>query len=605
MDELFDINGELIIKNRLSNKLTGKYKLYKQVESDIESEITIMKPDEGSLNSFMWVRTQKNYELPASMQIMYRGNEQMQSSIEAVAGEYLEVAIQVRPYNRLFGKFELLEAPRKEVKLHPIADASTRSRSDLRTINYGDTKSMLVGKNTEEKFESFIDFGKLIDRIPDIKVIENATLRLYYIDFPIGSIVELHQPNTIWRELGITDANKPYSTQLLLTDYSINTVERYIEFDVTDIVNKWESGDLLNYGLNIKTPEDKTLNFFTRESQRSPVLIVSYITSQIYSVGRSQLDGSLFINGKGFKDINGSLTVHSDVGLDYQEATLYVHRYADPLFTEVNSRIGNSKPDILSEFVVAHRGDNSFKGSLTISNKATNEKTTDLSVNVPDLYLRINVDPNAFLHSEIAIARRDISDANGWFKVSQPDIGASLQISNYTRNNYSLESFLTVKNTKEEENEGKVVISSPDLWGGLTVRAAGEDSLESTFDIPYYSNNESDIGVNRPNLPASMLIKYINQIDAEILVKEREFLDSIIDVKQINELSGFLIARQKEEKDGNMIINTPDLFSIIQPRVIGQEDLDVVASIRKRDVSDLNSSLIIRGKSNGSYWFIY
>lgn len=605
MDELFDINGELIIKNRLSNKLTGKYKLYKQVESDIESEITIMKPDEGSLNSFMWVRTQKNYELPASMQIMYRGNEQMQSSIEAVAGEYLEVAIQVRPYNRLFGKFELLEAPRKEVQLPPIADASTRSRSDLRTINYGDTKSMLVGKNDEEAFESFIDFGKLIDRIPDIKLIEHATLRLYYIDSPIGSKIELHQPNTIWRELGITDANKPYSTQLLSTDYSINTVERYIEFDVTDIVNKWESGDLLNYGLNIKTPEDKTLSFFTRESQRSPELIVKYITSQIYSVGRSQFNGSLFINGKGYKDINGSLTVHSDVGLEYHEATLYVHRYADPLFEELNAQIGNSRPDILSEFVVAHRDDSAIDGLLTVSNRATNENTTDISVNVPDLYSRINVDPNAFLHSEIAIARKEINDTDGSFKVSQPDIGASLLISNYIRDSYSLESYLTVKNTKEEENEGKVVISSPDLWGGLTVRAVDEDSIESALEIPFYSNKESDISINKPDLPASILIKYMNQIDAEILVKEREFLDLVIDVKQINEISGFLNVNQIEEKDGGLLINTPDLFSVIRPRVIDQDDLDVIASIRKRDVSDLNSSLIIRGKSNGSYWFIY
>lgn len=605
LDEILDISGELIVKERYSNRLSGKYKLYRQLDSDVETEVTIAKPDEGTLNSVIWVRTQKNSELPASMMIMYRGIEDVDLHIEAVAGDYLESAIEVRPYNRLFGKYELLEAPRKNAYLPPIADASTRSRIDLRTINYGDTKSMLTGKNDDESFESFVDFGRLVDRIPDIKLIERATLRLYYINFPAGSLIELHQPNTIWRELGITDANKPYSTELLSTDYIVNSTERYIEFDLSSIVNRWQSNDIQNYGLIIKTPENNTLSFFTRESQRPPLLIVKYITSQIYSIGRSQLEGSLFINGKGYKDITGFLTVHSDVGLAYQEASLYVHRIEDPLFYDAQSHIDISRPVVMGQFIVAHRETEELEGLLTIANKTIIEYDSDLNINVPDIPSHLNVDPNAFLYSNIAIARNENNNVESEIILSHPDISAFLQISNYKRTENNLEFSLTVKNTRDDSNDSDVMVSVPDLWSGLTIRALGEDFLESTFEIPFYSSKETDIVINTPDLPASMLIKYTNQVDGEILIKERDFLDSLIDIKQINEFSGFLIAKQKEEKEADFVVNVPDLYSSIVPRVIGQKDLDVIASIRKRDVSDLNSYFTIRGKSNGSYWFIY
>lgn len=605
MDDFYDLGGELLIKDRLSNKVTGKYKLYRQLDEDIASEVTIAKPDEGSLNSVISIRSPKDFDLPASMMIMYRGNDHVESSIEAIAGEYLEAALYVRPYNRLFGKFELLEAPRKEVGLTPISDASTRSRDDLRTINYGDTKSMLTGKNDEELFESFINFGELTDRIPDIKLIESAKLRLYYIDFFEGSNLELHQPNTIWREYGITDANKPYSTQLLSNKYTINTKDRYIEFDLLDVVNKWQSEELFNYGLIIKTLEDRTLSFFTRESQRSPLLMLKYITTQIYSMGRSQFDGTIFINGRGNKDITGYLTVHSDVGLEHLPSTLYVHRYKDPLFAELPSRIGISRPDILGGFIVARREYGDLVGTLTVANKASKDNESKLGISIPDLYSRINIDPNAFIHGSVTIAKKEVSEIKSVLLVSHPDIGAEITVSNYKKTENALEASLTVKNMIDDDKESMINISVPDLWGEIAIRALGEDSLESIINIPYYNSKESLIKVNTPDLPASMLIKYMNQIDGEILIKEREYLDASIDIRQIAELSGFLIAKQKDEKEADIRVNVPDLYSLIQPRVTGLNDLDVLASIRKRDVSDLNSSILIRGQSNGSYWFIY
>lgn len=605
MDEFHDLSGQFVIKNRYTNKATGKFVLYKGEDDDLSSELTIAKPDEGSINGIISVRAGTEKDLSASINIMYRGNEHVDGLIEAIAGEYLESFIEVRPHNRLFGKYELVEAPRVEVDLPPIADASTRSRPDLVTINYGDTKSMLTGKNDEESFESFINFGDLEERIPDIKLIESAKLRLYYIDFPSGSKVELYQPNTIWREMGITHANKPYPTELLCDQYTINTVDRYIEFDVLDIAKNWQSESLLNYGLIIKTDSNETLSFFTRESHRPPALNLKYITTKIYSMGRSQLDASIFINGKGAKDIAGSITVHSDVGLSYLESSLYVHKYADPMFYDNESEIGVSRPDVHASLISAYREHSHLESFITVANEKVDDREADILISIPDLYSVINLDPAAHLKGEISVARSLVDEKESSIIISQREIAGVLTVGAYKRTETDLDAELTVKNMIDDDKDSEIIINQPDLWGTLTVRTLTHDDLDSEIDIPYYSNLESDFVTSMPDLASTMMIKYSNQIDAEILVKERSFMDGFIDVKLIDQISGYLVVNQIDETEAGISISVPDLAGTLQPRVIGLNELNVIASIRKRDVSDLNSSIIVRGKSNGSYWFIY
>ncbi|OIB04578.1 hypothetical protein AK95_13260 [Paenibacillus sp. LC231] len=603
-DEHDDLHSEIYIRQRLENKVSGRFILFRPNHNDIDSTLFTMIRDKDELDGMLSARRLKLQDISSTLDIKYRGNGDVEAHIEAIAASFLECTLEVRPHNRLFGKFELLEAPRIDVQLPPLADATTRSRDDLRTINYGDMKSMLTGKNSEESFESFVSFGELKDRIPDLKILENAKLRLYYINFPSNANLELHQPNTLWRELGVTHANKPYSIELLNNQYIHNTTERYIEFDVLDIAKRWESNALLNYGFIIKTTNNEPLSFFTKESGIPPLLIVNYITSQIYSPGRTDLESTVFINGKGHKEITGYLTVHSDVGFSTLECTLYVHRKEDPMFTELASSIAVSRPDVQADLTIARREYDHIESTLTVANKLSEDMEFNIRASVPDLFGEMIIDPNAFLSSFITIAIVENEDVESSIIASQRDLSGGLTVTSIKKSFDDLASSLIIKNTIEEDLVSYISASQPDISAGITARALGENDLDSKIELPYYNTYEAHILTSVPDLAASIMLKYKNEIDAVIWVKDKELLDAAIDVRQINELEATLLVKQIHEIETNMVVNVPDLTGHLFPRVSGIDELDNTISIRKRDVSDMDSILLIKGSSNGAYYFI-
>lgn len=600
MNDFNDLNGEFIIKSRLSNKMSGRFMLYGSGLDEIESTIFVKKLDQGDIDSSLSVRSPDDNEINATIDIKYRGNDELESVIQAIAGINLEASIEVRQHNRMFGKFELHEAPRIETRLEPVADATTRSRSDLQTINYGDTNSMLIGKNMTEFFESFIKFGELVDRIPDLKILESVKLRLYYIESPQGTQIELHQPNTIWHEYGVTYANRPYSTELLSNIYTINTVERYIEFDVLDAASKWKSADLLNYGFIVQTSDNRTISFYTRETSKSPLLIVKYITSKIYSIGRELIDSTIFVHGKGYKDINGLITVNSTVGLEYFKSTLYVHRSEDPMFSEKEAIIAATRPDVNSSLTVAIREEDEFEGLITVYESMESPLKSDITISTPDVAAMLTIDPNISLESSITVMQTDDDCLASEIVVNNPDLYGMIAVDP----NISLAAMITIGKNEEDPLETIIAISRREIDTCIKVRALGEDYLDSLIEVPYYENLETIMAVSRREIDAFIEVREYNQIDGELWVKDREFLDSTIDVKQISELESIITVREFEELENEIIINRPELLSYIQPRVIGYEDLEIIANIRKRDASDIDSFLHVRGSSNSSYWFI-
>ncbi|MGY5342920.1 DNRLRE domain-containing protein [Paenibacillus glucanolyticus] len=603
-DEYHDLYSEIYIRQRLENKVSGRFILFRSNHNDIDSSLITMIRDNDDLDGMLSARTLKLQDVTSTLDIKYRGNGDVEAHIEAIAASFLECTLEVRPHNRLFGRFELLEAPRIDVRLPALADATTRSRNDLRTINYGDMKSMLTGKNTEEAFESFVSFGELKDRIPDLKILEGARLRLYYINFPRNANLELHQPNTLWRELGVTHANQPYSVELLSDQYVHNTTERYIEFDVLDIAKRWESSALLNYGFIIKTSNNEPLSFFTKESGIPPLLIVNYITSQIYSPGRTDLESTVFINGKGYKEITGYLTVHSDVGFSTWECTLYVHRKEDPMFTELASSIAISRPGVQADLTIARREYDHIESTLTVASKLPLDMESNILASVPDLFGEIIIDPYAFLSTFITIAIVENDEVEGSIIASKPDLSGNLTVTSIKKSFDDLNSSLIVKNTLEEDLASQISASKPDISAAITVRALAENDLDSKIELPYHNILEAHILSSTPDLAGSIVLKYKHEMDAVLWIKDKEWLDAAIDVRQITELEAALLVKQIHEIESNLIVNVPDLTGYLYPRVSRVDELDCTISIRKRDVSDMDSILLIKGSSNGAYYFI-
>lgn len=622
--------------------MEGSFKLYRINDEDIEAELIVKQHNGDDLRSVISVKVEKHNDINASLDVMYRGNAELESSLEAVAVNFLESYIEVRPHNQMFGGFELFEAPRVEVKLSPVADATTRSRSDLRTINYGDTRSMLTGRSTDEEFGAFVQFADFKNSIPDLNIIESAKLRLYYSSLPLNSNIELHQPNTIWRELGITDANKPQSVELLHDSYMVNAIERYVEFDIMETASRWQSGALENYGFIISTSDDNRLTFFTRESDRSPQLIIRYVTSQVYSIGRSEMESSIFVYGKRDNDISGVLTVDSDVGLTSIDAQLYVHQQKDPLFSETPSKMAISKPELFSALTVQRREHQEIDAVLTVTVHTTTEVESRIGSNKPDIDSLLTIDPNISLASIITIAKPMNEDIDSYIQVSQRDLGAYLTVSDHTRANSYLSSELTVRTEYESFLDANIAISErdmaglitvraidqidmdgiiqvpdhydidstlgyshPDMNAVITIRAIGDEYLEGSIEVPYYEDLESTFGYSQPDLSAMLTVTYTSEIESEIYVKDKEYLDSVIDVKKISEMSGYLMVKAVNQIDGELSVNNPELFGYLSPRVAGDNELVAEILIKKRNVADLNSYISVRGQGNRNFVIIF
>ncbi|MEK3774675.1 DNRLRE domain-containing protein [Paenibacillus sp. FSL K6-4396] len=642
-------NGETLLDSVIhikspENRFAAKYILYNQVHEELPSTLIAATRKVSEIVSSVSVRVRRSQELSNSLYVMYRSQGDLSAIIQAASKVDLEGMLYVRPHNRAHGKYELLEAPRVTVNLKPLADATTRSQSHLQTINFGDTQRMMIGRDEMEQFESFIHFGDLDTRIPDLLYLEEAKLRLYYTGtLAPGAHIELHQPDTLWREYGITYANRPHSIQLLSSSYVINTTERYIEFDMMGLLKMWREDNLSNVGMIIQSSGNTPIYFNTRESSKPPVLQIRYITSQIYSIGRTEIESEVFIYGVGRKDIASTLVVHSDIGLDWLKSQLYVHRYEDYMHhdipqviavsrpdldidltiakridAELDSNISIiesrteekatwvavSKPELHSQFITAIRTTKDTDGNLAVRTGLDDEKTVELAVSHPDLSSVITVDRQMSLVSMLTISQLFEDERVTSLIVSIPDLHASLEVSNYIKATSTLGSLLTVMYDGDSTVISEIKVNKPDLNSVLQVRALDHDERAGSLEIPYLEEQPGQLYISRPDVLSSIEVKYMDVLDGHISIKEREYLDGYLQVREWKAMQSTVDVRQIEDMATEMTISKPDLAAYVQPRVIANEELDSITSIRKRDASDLVTTVIVKSPGNQAYFYI-
>lgn len=406
--------------------------------------------------------------------------------------------------------------------------------------------------------------------------------------------------------MGITHANKPLSDELLSDQFIINTRERYIEFDVAEAARRWRSGELFNSGFLVRTPDNRTISFYTRESDLPPQLRVSYVTSQVYSIGRETIDATMFIHGKGKKDINALLTVHSDVGFAFREASLYVHRKEDPMDSDHPAYMSVSCPDLHGVIMIQRRTCAELESEISVRYKGDDRYNPEAVIGAsrPHLNAILTVDPRMSMPSVITIKQSDDSYRKAEMTVSKPDLSSFLTVSNYKRDNASLEALFAARTHHEDPKEAVLTVNKPELIGHFAAKALGEACMAGTLYVPYYEDKEAVLTISRPEMNAVMTVKYINEREGILWVKERSLLPALLDVKIKNDLTATLLVKQIFELQSDIVISRPDVAAIIQPRVTGIEDLSVVAQIRKRDAADLHSLMSVNGVGNKGYAFI-
>ncbi|WP_182914841.1 DNRLRE domain-containing protein [Paenibacillus thiaminolyticus] len=578
--------------------------MYGSGRSEVEAALVSATRVKEGIDAAISARVPRGAELPAVLDIKYRGNEDVTAAIEAVASSYLPASVEIRPHNRMVGRVELLETPRKDVSLPPVADSTTRSDPELVTLNYGDMKSMVTGKGSNESFEAFIHFGPLNELLPDVYRLEKATMKLYYAGaFPVGTSIELHQPHSIWRELGITHANKPNSVELLVDEYTLHPAERCIEVDVLRIVERWLQGELDNYGFIVKTQDDYAVTFYTRESHKPPVLQLRYIPNQVYSIGRSAIDASVFVYGVGGSERRASLTVHSDRGADDRTATLYVHQPADPMFEWQDGFLLVSRPVHPAAVTVAIREYPELEASCTIRKNMASERRVIMAASTPDKPACITVDPNISLACSLTVMKKESEGPESSITASVPALTAYVEVSRYHKHYDDTVASLSVREERNSDIRSRAIVSKPDMHAALTIRALGEREMAGQIEVPHYEDHHASLAASRPEVPAAVDVKHASSIETYLYVKHEHTLDSTILIKLPSELKAFLVVHAFDEVEAALQVSVPELHGYLAPRVIGEEDCAAAALIRQRDAGDLHGVITV-GSAGGAYYYI-
>ncbi|PIH59767.1 hypothetical protein CS562_07460 [Paenibacillus sp. LK1] len=602
------LNGETLLDSYIhikspENRFAAKYILYNQIDEELSASLTAATRLTSDVSSSVSVRVRRTDEMTNYLSIMYRGQGDLDSSIQAASKIDLEGMLSVRPHNRAHGKYELLEAPRVVMKLEPIADATTRSQPHLQTLNFGDTQRMMIGRDEIEQFESFVSFGDLDARIPDLLYLEEAKLKLYYT----GSLapdarIELHQPNTLWLEYGITYANRPHSTQLLSSSYILNTTERCVEFDMMELLKMWREHSVPNMGLIIQSSDATLIYFNTRESSKPPILQIKYITSQIYSIGRTEIESDVFIYGTGRTEVASTLTVHSDIGLEWLTSELYVHRYQDHVHHDLPEVISVSHPNLDVDLIVAKRLNAELMVTISVAENMVKEKESWVAVSNPELNSEIITAIRTVADKESLVAVRVSrnEEKEMGITVSHPEISSVITVDRQM----TLASELTISQLYEEVWISNLAVSTPDINSEINVRASANAGIASIIEVPNFEEQPGKLSVSKPDVVSSIEVKYVDVLDGHIIVKEREYLECTLYVYEWKDIQSTVDVRQIFDMENEITVSKPDLAGYIHPRVIANEELSSITSIRKRDASDLTSTVVVKGPGNQAYFYI-
>lgn len=153
-----------------------------------------------------------------------------------------------------------------------------------------DSGSMYVGKITGYgQTESYVKFDLPTLGVAD-KVV-NAVVGVYLIDCDEGLQVNAKRLLQSWDNDVVTWNNRPTNNtawqNLPIIDYSVlddGEPQRWVNFEITELVRGWYSGEYSNYGISLTTPKTTLskayfLNSFFNENQQTkarPILYVDY-----------------------------------------------------------------------------------------------------------------------------------------------------------------------------------------------------------------------------------------------------------------------------------------------------------------------------------------
>lgn len=552
--------------------MEGAFSLYRAGEEEIEATFKVIQKGNGDQEAAIRVRADSLNERDATFRVVYADQEELEATFEVVGSSYLDASIEVNPNGIMNGIFELLPPPRVNKQLSSVADSFTRSRSDLRTLNYGFLQRMMIGSTITDLGydynESFVRFNNFENEFFNLAILEKANLRLYYAgELPEGSSIELYTADKKWNENGITDANKPLPDGFVSDYYTINRDEKYIEFNVMELLQQWIDKRRENFGFLIKSSNDYGIQFYTKESNKPPVIDVQYVSNEVYSVGRTDAEATMFIMGVGDSDAQATFEVHSNYRTDDIEAGFYVHRYEVPILEEEEFAYAITKENQVATLAVSRRDVDEVDASLVVTRYGEGsdlEKEATLLVSKDSHDVTFIVEPDAFLPATLSVR--------------------------------SPEEVVT--------REMEFIASKPEQEATIGVRAIGEDDLELSIEVPNYDYIEGSFVVTKPDQEATLDVQNVGWLDVELYVSHRSEQEAEFMVVQHDNIEATFDVVHSDDTEAEYTVSKPEFEATLSARVADEDDEEIEMSIRQIDANDLEAVFRVGGQVGLGYYFI-
>lgn len=641
-DDFFDIGGIVyIVGNSPYNQMEGSFNLFKQEFSNLNADVTVRAISSENLTGTVDIRVSRKDEIDLNVNVMHKSDLTIDAEVEIVALSTIDLTVDIRPNTIAYGKFQLVEPPILTYNMLPMGDVFTRDYSDFATMNFGQDPIMITGRGsfqgTPENYNSYISFD--IANFGARKIIKTAKLRLYYFDSDItpSSNVQLHEIAIPFSENGVTYYNQPQVLNKLFDNFTINDVDKYIEFEMLDFVKAVYDGTQFFNGFAITTNENKEYKFYTKESSKKPQLILTYIDKNINaSVGFSDLTADVFIQGVGKSDRNFDVTIKSYNGLNSIDASMYVHKYLDPVPDDRDFDVKINNPEINATVTIVVNATDSVDGQMFVRQKLNSDRDFNVSISNPDVNATTFIRYNDYIDSNVTVRVSDNSDLDMDVWISNPEVNATMNIFFHDNKDVdgevtirvqdynSLDMEMTVRNNVLNDIDGTVIISNPHISPVVEVRVNTKDERDFTVNIKghYSDSRDFDVWVSNPHINMEAEVVESNYVDMEVSIREED--ESLVDVEvEINnpEINNEVTIRAYKEEEINaeviiriegfdninmeVDISNPDVNASVMIPYRDNSYRDFTMTPRVRAVNDISINVRIKGLNDDSgYGFI-
>jgi hypothetical protein len=653
-----DLLSSIFSKYRGNSEIKWSIRIrspYKRIEDgrigkDYKSSIDIMATDRSYLSSKLGVTL--GTRLENTIRIDAYGESNLISSINVKWTNDLVGEIRVSPLNLMTGIVDV-EPPVRLIKtFNPIQD--TYVRSGVPRLSYGDNEMLATGYGAgrSEIFRSLLrfDVSEYVN-LPSGFELDSAKLILHYaFDVP-KSDLKLSYADSNWDEFSTTWNNKPEEGSDIQTGYTLDTINKTVEFNITDLIQNSDDNNITSIDFYLKNvDESKTVNYFySRELEGyEPKIEIKYLDTNISNQGRGNLDSYIFPmyrgNYDGFRgsvevkgywadfDRDSSITVtpsgwrHESllssiiVTGDERQGSIVIRQDEDfDMPSEVGIRwtemdfidasILISQVYLDSYIYVLNRYD---VPSTIVSRASSFSRIPSFIYVIPYEDFPGSIDVYYFnvIPSFINVKQQEASDIDIILYVSKPDLPSSIYVKPYV----SLMSEIAVRRTVKDggiesrlsvsrsNNDGSIYVTPYfDFRGSIKARRTVKDGgIESTLQTSV------------PNMLSLIYVRPYVSLMSEIAVRRtvkdggiesilrisRGKIDSSVYVIPYIDFNGSISVRRREKHlmDSRFRVSRPTLPSTIQAKIIN--NLPSTISVRRDGWFDLESSFYTLHRSD-------